>query len=301
MTCDFYLFNVEHGQAAALRTPLGEWCLFDAGSSSSFSPIAWIGEQQRGVASPLLRNILQPIASLAKVTISHLHGDHLSDCPNLLRSSIKSIRTVYPDNGYWTDLASTMGGVIAGQNARMFIMKYGMMARIFGCSRSYSFGPVNIRERQLNVNEARAIGGDANSRVNNASVVTRVECYGNSILICGDMMTEGWKYLLSYSRDRISWSAFIRGVDILVAPHHGHSSGYSSQMMTLANPQVVLASMRTGDLSVDNRYSLVQGIMLGGKSYKCITTRKYGHLRIAFSQPRVIGIKGTQTWWLNTP
>ena len=45
MTAEFYLFDVEMGQAAALKLPNGRWCMFDMGKSGLFSPVNWIINQ----------------------------------------------------------------------------------------------------------------------------------------------------------------------------------------------------------------------------------------------------------------
>ena len=101
-----------------------------------------------------------------------------------------------------------------------------------------------IGELCLPVAVARSIGGDANARVNNASVVTRIDVYGNSILICGDIEKEAWAAIINNTGDygRL-WRPFLSNIDILIAPHHGHRSGYSAELMNSAQPAVVLVSV----------------------------------------------------------
>ncbi len=76
---DFYLFDVDHGQCAAIRLPNGRWCVFDLGASATFSPIQWISWRLAGV--PLLQT-----------TVSHLHGDHVADFGNLIAVGTEFLR-----------------------------------------------------------------------------------------------------------------------------------------------------------------------------------------------------------------
>ncbi len=57
---------------------------------------------------------------------------------------------------------------------------------------------------------------------NNASIVTRINVFGYSILLCGDVMKDAWEVI---TKDPL-WQQFVSNIDVLVAPHHGHSSGY---------------------------------------------------------------------------
>lgn len=58
MNAKFYLFDVDHGQCAALHLPNGRWCLFDAGGTASFSPVQWVvGKATQGDGSPLSQSL----------------------------------------------------------------------------------------------------------------------------------------------------------------------------------------------------------------------------------------------------
>ena len=94
----------------------------------------------------------------------------------------------------------------------------------------------------------------ANSKVNNASVVSRIECHGNSILLCGDMEKEAWEFVLNDAVHRLWWHPLVSEVDVLVAPHHGHKSGFSQTLSDLANPAIVLVSVASRDPSVSIQY-----------------------------------------------
>jgi hypothetical protein len=298
MSFHFYLFDVNHGQSAAARLPNGRWCIFDAGCSSFLSPTLFImGIEQRGktlLTGSLLGGNVKPFNFL-KATISHLHGDHLSDYRNIFLASPDFLRTVDYDQEYLTDVFSSTAkeswDTISG-----FCQDYG--SRYGAATAIPDYGATTIIERWLPIGLTRILGGSANSRVNNASIITRINCYGNSILLCGDMETEAWKFVLNTAFDKSFWRSLVSNIDILVAPHHGHAAGYSVDLMEVANPAAVLISVRSGDDEVDSRYSsnAVRGIIVNGASYKSITTRMNGTIHFEIKPPLIPGTKGPRNW-----
>lgn len=76
---------------------------------------------------------------------------------------------------------------------------------------------------------------------NNASIIRYIESNGVKILYCGDMEAEGWDWLIENN------SSFVKtienGIDILIASHHGHKSGYSSALFDIiGNVRCVILS-----------------------------------------------------------
>lgn len=297
MIAEFYLFDVDHGQSAALRLPNGRWCLFDAGCTQTFSPTRWVVRQETGrLSSSALAQLLAASSfRFLKATVSHFHGDHLADWQELVQHGPEMIRTVRPDQGYLTDC-------IASNTAESWPTVLGFahhVATQFSESIIPDYGGVSIAEMSLPVEAARQIGGDANARVNNASVVTRIEVYGNTILLCGDMLKEAWQAIIA---DRgqcgTAWRPSLSNVDILVAPHHGHRTGYCVELLNLARPSVVLVSVVTKDPNVDPRYSQppVRGIRIDGTDYGYISTRQKGHIKVTISSPQTVYGVGTRSW-----
>lgn len=267
MSLEFYLFDVDHGQSAALQLPDGRWCLFDAGRTDSFSPTQFIrgisgqGEQLR----------------YYKGTISHWHGDHIADHVELFKAAPRFLRTVAADKEFIEDVKQSSASA-SFQNICAFGSHY---LKTYTLTEVADYGPsVTIQELSLPVSSARIISSNPNSAVNNSSVVSRISCYGHSILICGDMETAGWDHALNHSPDMLSWRQLVANVNVLVAPHHAHTSAYSVDLMNLANPGVVLASAVAGDEHVDGRYSSIGGIVIGTEAYKLISTRQKGSLKI---------------------
>lgn len=217
----------------------------------------------------------------------------------MLSYSPTYLRTIDCDQAYIDDVKSTCADgtwpKICGF-LQTYTKNFGIMTT------SSNYGVARIGELSLPVSVARTLGGDANARVNNASVVTRIDVYGNSILICGDVEKEAWEGIIKDTGDygRL-WRPFLSNVDILVAPHHGHRSGYSVDLLNLAKPAIVLISVTSYDPHVDSRYSgpPVAGIRIDGTDYHYISTRKQGHIRIEIAPPvnaLMIGAKGKRTW-----
>lgn len=306
---EFYLFDVSHGQCAAARLPNGRWCVFDAGGNDSFSPLRWIIHRETGTDPGSLTGLLIPPSfRFLRGTISHMHGDHLYHWRTLLDYGPDYLRTVELDREYLDDVAASS---TPGSLQTIIDFSQQRLDR-FGVSGVYSvdYGGASISELDLGVGVARTIGVTANSRVNNSSVVTRLNCYGNSILLCGDLETEGWQYALNQPYFKEEWRQLVGNTDILVAPHHGHTAGFSTDLMALATPKVVLVSVRSGDDHVDSRYSasdVVSGVTIGDVAYKCMTTRRRGHIKISIEPPvppppnaglleRIMPRKGKRTW-----
>lgn len=309
MTTSFYLFDVDHGQCAALRLPNGRWCIFDVGCTHRFSPVGWIAAT---VSRPpfLLSTPSYNGFRFLKGTISHFHGDHLADYSNLLNYGPEFLRTVEADSEYLTDCYATCSDETGKRMVQGFAQSY--LTGFSPATSAADYGGIQIREISLPVSVSRQVGGAANARVNNASVVTRIDAWGNSFLLCGDLEKEAWEFLLAQDlANRVlrvgqgvnadAWRLMVSDVDILIAPHHGHRSGYSVDLLNLAKPSVVLISVTSRDEHVDSRYSgdPVRGLRIGDVDYHYISTRKQGHVRVDITPPAnplMIGARGQRSW-----
>jgi beta-lactamase superfamily II metal-dependent hydrolase len=298
MTAEFYLFDIGVGQSAALKLPNGKWCIFDVGTRLDFSPVTWIASKElHGINSMVVRAMGgEPSFCFLKATVSHHHGDHLGDCRNLFQHGPEYLLTVQGDREYTDDVVKSNS--TDSLSNILFFMKesvngYGTLVT------QPNYGGVLITELSLPVAFSRRIGGDANARVNNSSIVTRIDVYGNSILLCGDIHKEAWEVVL---KDKLfygpSWRRLVSNVDVLIAPHHGHKSGYSVDLLNLAKPTVVLVSVQSKNPNVDSRYSQapVRGITIGSDSYGYISTRQKGHIKITFEPAKTLLGKGMQYW-----
>jgi len=382
MNAEFYLFDIDHGQCAAVHLPNGRWCIFDVGSRADFSPIEWIIDQaatNHPRFNPARHKALATAFKFEKATISHLHGDHITESEILfkhLKTESFGLRYTTPDEQLLTDMRDSnsetslplvrrflrlcreranaiqnhptnqilpppapsstlpsLASLFAQQlttprlpSLRELLAEQSVVPKpsslpslmaarltppsplppVFPPVAAQStlviepnLGVVKIRERGIPLNITRKIeGSSAQSRVNNSSIVSRINAFGSSILLCGDLEGEGWEFVLNSRLPMLQqWRELVSGVDILVAPHHGHRSGFSTTLLSLAKPAVVLVSVKSGDENVDSRYSgdMISGICLDGTDYCCITTRQKGHIKVTI-EPPAIGQKGQRSW-----
>jgi hypothetical protein len=288
MNVEFYLFDVDHGQSAAVRLEDGRWCLFDVGSSNQFSPVDWMASKavQSNPSGWPFHAYGYSSSAFYKVTVSHFHADHLYDWPKVERQKPAFIKTVQADQEYIQD--SRDSNTDDSWPIVEAFIKYHSNHTEPAYGPDYGNSLIYVPEFSMPTIMARSIGGNSCAKVNNASIVSRISINGYNILICGDIMREAWDAIF---RDESSNGDFgrklVSNVDILVAPHHGHSTAYSGELMNLAKPKAVFVSVQEGDPNVDSRYSgdTIKGIMLAdGNICKCLTTRTMGHIKILFSK-----------------
>lgn len=126
---------------------------------------------------------------------------------------------------------------------------------------------------------------------NNSSILRFLKYQEISVLYAGDLEKEAWDWLATHNndfRDTISRN----GVGILIAPHHGHKSGFPSALFDLCGNVNVVIHSKGSEGSIDgtnvsNQYSGwalgVNYINLNDKSYysgKVLTTRSNGNIYI---------------------
>lgn len=129
---------------------------------------------------------------------------------------------------------------------------------------------------------------------NNSSIVTLLKYGYHKVLFGGDMETVGWKWLVENNKDFSQ--AVAGGIDVLIAPHHGHRSAFPEALFQLAGPpmlSVLSKGSEFGDRSdVDPRYSqlstgaTVQSLRSAMVDTRyTVTSRKDGATLLDFSNP----------------
>lgn len=66
---------------------------------------------------------------------------------------------------------------------------------------------------------------------NNSSIIRFIKKNGLSILYSGDLEKAGWEWLINNDKDFVD--TISSGIDILIAPHHGHKSGFPSALFAI--------------------------------------------------------------------
>lgn len=79
---------------------------------------------------------------------------------------------------------------------------------------------------------------------NNSSIIRYIKYNGVRFLFTGDLETAGWEWLAKNN------DTFVRlmnhGIDVLIAPHHGHDSGFPKALFDLTgNVKVIILSKDT--------------------------------------------------------
>ena len=79
---------------------------------------------------------------------------------------------------------------------------------------------------------------------NNSSIIRYIKYNGVRFLFAGDLKTAGWEWL---SKNNIYFRVLMKqGIDVLIAPHHGHDSGFPKALFQLTgNVKVIILSKDT--------------------------------------------------------
>lgn len=76
---------------------------------------------------------------------------------------------------------------------------------------------------------------------NNSSIIRYIKYNDVKILFAGDLETAGWEWLAKH--DKYFSSLMKGGLDVLVAPHHGHDSGFPKALFDLTgNVKTIILS-----------------------------------------------------------
>ena len=125
---------------------------------------------------------------------------------------------------------------------------------------------------------------------NNSSIIRYLKYSGISILFAGDLETSGWDWLVANNED--FRNTMKQGINILVAPHHGHKSGFPKSLFDLTgNVDVIIHSKGSeGNIegtNVASQYTnyangVIYKTLNNGNHYKgnVLTTRSNGNIFI---------------------
>lgn len=196
--------DVGHGGAIFIQFPNGKNILYDVGSWQNY-------DAGRYIVAPFLWG--QKIKTIDLVILSHEHEDHW----NGLSSIIERFRigSVYSQPHLFTSEP--------GQRILSLLRKKDISAASLSCGETLKgFEPAVIKILNPSFFFPKA------ATPNNDSCVLRIEYFGHSILLCGDIQEQGIKSIVSKPSEVKS--------DIIQIPHHGSFSNTMEMLVNTVRP-----------------------------------------------------------------
>jgi beta-lactamase superfamily II metal-dependent hydrolase len=268
----FMIWDVEHGSAARISTPNGTNIVVDLGvgsyglSDETFSPLLHLKHAKK-------------VQQLDLAILTHPHRDHLDDIFNFdalsprfltrprhlseaeIRAGNRSADSAIIDK--CLEIDSRFNALVSAPSDPRAASNNGGVG-------IESFFPTSC----------------ATSNLNNHSVITVFSYASSKLLIPGDNEPASWDELLK----REDFRKAIKGTDVLVAPHHGRDSGFSSALFEHISPRLtIISDGRFCDTSATDRYGAhTRGWTVhhrGGaadEERKCVTTHSDGDIEVKF-------------------
>lgn len=266
------IFDVEHGFSAFIKSPNDYGLLIDCGRKQNFSPIKWIRSNYNFNNSNIQYFERRRIA---KLIITHLHADHLTDVGHLIDTEepkhlLRDKKTIkYIDQKIEAKPNDESTKIL--RDFKAFQNKY-----TEDIDKDVDWGFDYYSSKTLSIEDAQKISTSEDKIINNRSFITVIGYAGGKILFPGDIEVEGWEKALTYKSIKES----LKGINFFVASHHGHKSGFTSKIIeTTGKPELFIVSAKTGDESVDSSYSkdeYCNGYLIKGdkEKTKMVSTRE---------------------------
>lgn len=254
---EVHIFDVEHGNCAAVITPSGKLMMIDCGhnDSTGWRPSKWVAARRQAVSC---------------LTVTNFDEDHVTDLPNLCKVAQIEVWVmnwnVTPE---WVRREKAMKGGM-GSGVALAVERLAAMRSLSGvscewgqsCDVRWFYHPVT-----------------ASADENYLSVVTFVHCRDVRLVFPGDLTTQGWRDFLNNP----TFLAYLKATNIFVASHHGRKDGYCPEVFKYCTPAVVIVSDKSVqyDTQLVNYSQHASGITWNktDKRY-CLTTRRDGKLTI---------------------
>ena len=260
LTAELNLLAVGSGQCAVLRTPSGRTFLLDVGTQSGYDVTS-------RTLLPFLRARRLPPPRAA--FISHANTDHYNGLPQLL--GYGQLRTVYL-NGYFGiandhpagPLSVRMLGQLADHHVDVVRLRRGQRVQLDDRTHVEVLFPGDDLP-------------DATS-VNNRSLVLRITCDDQSVLLTGDIKQDAMAALLLGDESLAA--------DALVLPHHGSWVAALPTFVEAVNPRVVVQSSGRPPPIADSRRSRQEFFRSLGQRRRYYITADNGWIQVRFGRGR---------------
>lgn len=257
-----WVFDVDHGFMAFIRAPSRATLAIDCGLAADFSPTIYVRENELDDSE---REARYPIS---KLVVTHPHDDHIADIGRFAKClKPRIMRRQHYD---WQEVEEESGGDYANlREWAKFQEEYSSPV-----NDPPDWGAMNLTHWYLTPDEARAL--NESKFINNSSIITIVEIGSYKVTFPGDIERDGWLKML----ERDDFCRALRGTEIFVTSHHGHSSGYVPEIYeVMGKPAFNLTSIHRGDQNIEQAYSSpdrARGVTWNGETRYSLTTRKDG-------------------------
>lgn len=282
------IFDVSNASCSLLVCAKGNSLMIDCGSNSEKQcPVDYINFlRQNGRWLSNMRNFTNQHGEsfpLTKLSITHIDSDHISNAEKVHKRLTPYLLHRRYIEKYPAELTESANSSYYAEN----LCRRYRDENIILPDWTFSQKTYCIPMRVLIAEEYFSLS----SIKNNSSYVFLIEFNGFRILFSGDMEKEGWEWLIENDGDfRKDLS---NGINILIASHHGHTSGYSQELIDLmGSPQLSILSKGAesgGETNVDSRYSVnsegvpVIGLNEKKDTRKTLTTRRNGNIYLDIS------------------
>jgi hypothetical protein len=294
------VFDVSNGNCSLAVCPNGHSILFDCGShGDKLCPVDRIKSmRQSGGWLSNMKDYVTPTGyryPLTQLVISHPDLDHIKN----IEKVHTSLTPYYLDRNYIEHFPHR---VVHQEDKNYLYYKNnvcGVYRTTVATAPDWGFISKSYRI-PIETLKTNPIFGDSKFK-NNSSIVYLLQNGLFRILFCGDMETVGWDWLIDNNYQGFK-DELTKGVDVIVASHHGHTSGYSQKLMDLIDsPKLSILSkgIESGeDTNVDSRYSqkssglLVKSLADStiSKVKYTLTTRSNGTVYIHADKNGTIGV-----------
>lgn len=264
------VFDVQHGFCAFVKSPTGCTLMIDCGKGDDFSPVNYILKHELGDATP------HNGYKLTKVIVTHPHDDHIEDIANLKSNLSPAILQRQRYN--WEAIKAPDADSDEYENLDLYAAWQATYSEPVKVEPNWG---MQIQTFFLTPDEAYKL--DKAKYVNNSSIVTLVTIVGTKFsekfLFGADVEQVGWDALLKQD----GFKKAVRDVDFYIAPHHGHSSGFSTALYDAmgSKPFLNLVSVHSRDEHLDSRYSstdFARGVEFGSEKRYMLSTRRDGSI-----------------------
>lgn len=251
------LFNVGHGLSCMIKElPTNYITLIDLGADESFSPLDELKKQN---------------LHADQIFISHPHGDHISEIEKVLKPAYMP-KGFYIQDYDWEDVASREQKHLVDK-----VRKIKEVKRVIP-SGGYH-GEAELKYWHYSPDDAKKLFGES-KYINNSSIAIIYKWNDFKVAILGDLETDALKNFCEFKE----FSEFAKGTDILIAPHHGHNSGFPELWVDkIGKPYITLVSIKENDQHVCKKYQneeFNKGINLDGTIRYTLTTRQDGSITV---------------------